>query len=82
MLLYPKKRDRHWRMQRATKVALCDRYYWEEYISEELLCSSSDYKRKVHSYKKEQKKSPYPAVAGLPNKDSGVRLWGLEPQTP
>ena len=28
------------------------------------------------------KKSPHPAVAGLPNKDSGVRLWGLEPQTP
>lgn len=57
MLLYPKKRDRHWRMQRATKIALCDRYYWEEYISEELLCSSSDYKRKVHSFKKEQKKA-------------------------
>lgn len=31
---------------------------------------------------KRAKKSPHPAVAGLPNKDSGVRHWGLEPQTP
>ena len=29
-----------------------------------------------------KKISPHPAVAGLPNKDSGVRHWGLEPQTP
>ena len=39
---------------------------------------------RIISYKsyKSAKKSPYPAVAGLPNKDSGVRLWGFEPQTP
>ena len=36
---------------------------------------------RIISYKS-TKKSPYPAVAGLPNKDSGVRLWGFEPQTP
>ena len=36
---------------------------------------------RIISYKsyKSAKKSPYPAVAGLPNKDSGVRLWGFEP---